>query len=178
MPPTAPTIPTLRRLAERPQRSTRAAAKTISQVIPGIIVPAAADPAVLVTLHDDLRLSLHALSKKTSVEFADRYVVTSLATGFIELSAACDVYADPLIADSDLIGAMRLDRRMRLRLTKGIQKRLAVPVDSEVLVTCQPKDRSIRLLNLGTLADVFASSIAAQPADAVEGEVTDPLPQP
>ena len=50
-----------------------------------MVVPAAADPAVLVHVHSDLRLSLAQRSSQTDTTLAAQYVVTRLATGCVDL---------------------------------------------------------------------------------------------
>lgn len=117
----APTL--LRRLAERPERNTRVVAKTISRMQPQIVVPRSADPAVLVDLHRDRRLSLQRLATENGVELADRYTVSALATGYIEL-AQTPTEPDP-DGEFDTGIELRVDPRNQLRLTQGIAHQLA-----------------------------------------------------
>ena len=149
----------LRTLTARPNHEMRAAAKAISRLNPAIVVPAAADPAVLVDLHADLRLSLTTLARNADITLPERYAVTALATGCIELVPMEDVDG----ASLDL----RVDPRQRLRLTKGIAHRLTVPVGGQVLITCHAPTRTLRLISLAALADAFDSAVTADAGTSV-----------
>ncbi len=157
-----PTI--LRRLAARPERGTRVVAKAISRMQPEVVVPRAADPAALVDLHRDLRLSLQRLATETGSVLAERYTVAALATGCIELVPTAELDRDDVESTVGL--ELRVDPRNRLRLTKGIAHRLAVEIGHKVLVTLEPGTGSLRLLNLATLADAFEAQINATRDDA------------
>ena len=132
-------------------------------------MPAAADPAVLVHVHADLRVSLAQLASENDTVLAARYVVTRLATGCIDLHPATE---DPTAAPSGPAAGdpvetparfltMRTDARSRLALTRGLVHRVAVKVGDKVLVTLVPDTGALRLLNLGTLADAVESCLAA-----------------
>lgn len=171
---TAPPPMMLRTLTARPTHTTRATAKTISKVCPEVVVPAAADPAVLVHVHGDLRLSLTQLASETDTTLAPQYVVTRLATGCVDLApydpaTYDDTDSAPDMADSFDDGPagflmLRTDARSRLALTRGILHRLAVPVGAKVLVTLAPRTGTLRLLNLGTLADAVETCLTDTPA--------------
>jgi hypothetical protein len=143
--------------AERPR-----AAKTISRVEVSVVAPAVADPAVLVRLHDDLRLSLDALAKDLGRSL-EPLVVTTLATGIITLAPGASIDGDspldPLVPDA----------RNRLRLTDGLRHRLAVPIGGQVLVTAAPDGSEVRLINLATLADLLAAAPLETAAPVAEG---------
>jgi len=156
----------LRRLAERPERGTRVVAKTISRMQPQVVVSRAADPAVLVDLHRDRRLSLQRLATENSVELAERYTVVALATGCIEL-APTPTEPEPDGEFETSAGIeLRVDPRNRLRLTEGIANRLAVEPGGKVLVTLEPETGALRLVNLATLADAFEAWFAASHGDS------------
>lgn len=163
----APTM--LRRLAARPERGTRVVAKAISRMQPEVIVPRAADPAVLVDLHCDLRLSLQRLATETGTVLAERYSVAALTTGCIELVPTVELVRDEAF-DSTGGLELRVDPRNRLRLTQGIAHRLAVEVGQKVLVTLELGTGSLRLLNLATLADAFEAQLAASHGDGANTE--------
>lgn len=74
------------RSSESGRRAPRPRVSQISTVRPEVVAPAAADPAVLVHNHSDLRLSLAQLASETDTELAARYVVTRLATGCVDLA--------------------------------------------------------------------------------------------
>lgn len=152
----------LRSLTQRPGVATRARAKSISTVRPEVVVPAAADPAVLVHLHSDLRLSLAQLASETGTELAARYVVTRLATGCLDLAP------EPPASDEDGVEdrpttflTCRVDARSRLSLTPGLIHRLAVNVGEKLLITLSPESKHLRVLNLGALADAVEACLSA-----------------
>jgi len=116
-----------------------------------VIAPRVADPAVLVDVHTDLRLSLRRLVGETGVELAARYTITMLATGCIDLAPTLQV--DATAGGSRV--EVRVDDRDRLCLTKGLVSRLAVPVGNKVLASITPDTGEIRLLNLATCADAI-----------------------
>jgi hypothetical protein len=60
-----------------------------------------------------------------------------------------------------------MDPRQRLRLTKGIAHRLAVPVGGQVLVTCHVPTRTLRLISPAALADTFENAIDAATTTSV-----------
>lgn len=162
----------LRTLTTRPDPEAvrPSVAKTISTLAPQIVAPAAADPAVLVDVHSDLRLSLARLASENQVTLAERYLVTRLATGCIDLAPDLDTESTGEVdGPSHEFGVLSVDRRSRLRLTRALLGRLAVPVGSKVLVTFQPDGETLRLLNLATLADAVESQLAA----ATDGGVND-----
>lgn len=158
----------LRTLTTRPDPDAvrPSVAKTISRLVPQVVAPAAADPAVLVDVHSDLRLSLARLASENQVTLAERYVVTRLATGCIDLAPDLDSgpAAEPE-GPAHAFGVLSVDRRSRLRLTRALLGRLAVPVGSKVLVTFQPEGQTLRLLNLATLADAVDAQLAAATGD-------------
>ena len=160
---TAPS-PLLRTLTQRPATSIRASAKTISVVRPEVVVPAAADPAVLVHVHGDLRLSLAQLSSETDTTLAARYVVIRLATGCVDLAPQDPVTTndegDQPGEDAPAFLTLRTDDRKRLVITRGILHRLAISVGEKLLVTLDPASGGLRLLNLATLADAVESCLA------------------
>lgn len=159
---TAPPPQLLRTLTQRPGVATRARAKSISTVSPEVVVPAAADPAVLVHVHSDLRLSLAQLASETGTGLAARYVVTRLATGCLDLAPeppASDENASQDVPTTFL--TCRVDARSRLSLTPGLINRLAVSVGDKLLVTISPESKHLRVLNLGTLADAVEACLAA-----------------
>ena len=154
--------PLLRTLTQRPAVATRARAKSISTVRPEVVVPAAADPAVLVHLHSDLRLSLAQLASETDTELAARYVVTRLATGCLDLAP------EPPSSDEEASHGdesrtfltCRVDARSRLSLTPGLIHRLAVNVGEKLLITLSPESKHLRVLNLGALADAIEACLS------------------
>ena len=161
---TAPPPQLLRTLTARPAHTTRATAKKISRVHPEVVVPAAADPAVLVHLHSDLRLSLAQLASETGTKLAARYVVTRLATGCLDLApepSASDEEAAEDVPRTFL--TCRVDARSRLSLTPGLIHRLAVSVGEKLLVTLSPDTTHLRVLNLGTLADAVEACLSTTP---------------
>ena len=125
----------LRALTSRPTKQRHVGAKKISQVDPAIRASAAANPAVLVDLHSDQRLSLARLAKDTGMRLSSTWVVTALATGFIEL-APQEVTGEPALGSgSSREITVRVDPRSRLRLTEALVFRLGVPVGGKALVT-------------------------------------------
>lgn len=160
---TAPPPQLLRTLTQRPATSIRASAKTISAVRPEVVVPAAADPAVLVHVHSDLRLSLAQLSSETDTTLAPHYVVTRLATGCVDLAPQDPDEADDTDEVRDTPAGfltLRTDDRRRLVITRGILHRLAAEVGDKLLVTLDPGMGGLRLLNLATLADAVEACLA------------------
>lgn len=159
---TAPAPRLLRTLTQRPGVSTRARAKSISTVRPEVVVPAAADPAVLVHLHSDLRLSLAQLASETNTALADRYVVTRLATGCVDLVPEGRTAEDSETQDPPTTFlTCRIDARSRLSLTPGLIHRLAVTVGEKLLITLSPESKHLRVLNLGALADAVEACLSA-----------------
>ena len=144
-------------------------AKAISQVRPEVIVPRAADPAVLVDLHSDLRLSLHRLVAETGVELAETYAVTAVATGCVDL-APVGVSAEESPQGHGL--SVRVDGRGRMRLSKGLVHRLAVRVGEKVLVSVSPHSGEVRLLNLSTLADAVEAHLRQLGVEVPSGDAT------
>ena len=142
-------------LTVRPEMVKRRPTKAISRVDPAVIATDAADPAVLVKLHGDLRLSLGQLEKDLGKSLAKSWTVLEAATGHISLASD----AEPGVGFTN---GLCLDARQRLQLSAGIKHRLAVGVGGQVLVSASPDGRSLRLINLGTLADAF-SALAPQP---------------
>lgn len=110
-----------RSMTDRPGRAAKAPLKAISKVDSAVVAAAAADPAVLVDLHDDLRLSLGALAKTLDTSYTEHWQVAHLATGYIVL-----VPADP--DAPGLLDPLRVDPRQRIRLTAGVAHRLAVAI--------------------------------------------------
>lgn len=149
-------------VAARAGDGLRAAAKTISRVDPSIVVPAAADPAVLVTLGSDMRLRLATLADDTGVEFGDLAVVR-LATGCVELAPADSV-------EGGVLRPLKVDSQRRLRLTAGIAARLCATPGTKLLVTCDPASGRVVLVHLGTLADALEALLAGtfDPDEATE----------
>jgi hypothetical protein len=148
-----------RSVAARPDHGLRAPAKTISRVNPAIIVPAATDPAVLVTLGSDLRLRLATLAGKTGVALGDLAVVR-LATGCVELAPADTV-------EAGVLRPLKLDAQRRLRLTAGIAARLCATPGTKLLVTCDPATGRVMAVNLGTFADAL-EALLADTTDSVD----------
>jgi hypothetical protein len=150
-----PTIPEplLRRLTQRPPVGPKPVAKTISKVSPEVIVPAAADPAVLIRLTSDLRLSLGQLAAETKTTLRSSYVVTRLATGYLDLAPL----GDDCPPEDQPPGFLhcRVDGRRRLALNPGLLHRLAARVGDKVLVTLTPDTEELRVMNLATVADAF-----------------------
>jgi hypothetical protein len=149
-----PPNPLRSRMSERPEPTTRTPAKAISRVDPSVIAPIAVDPMVLVSLHDDRRLSLAALATSHGVPLAQSWAVTRVATGYLELA--------PAAADDEGLPAVALDGRHRLRLDAGLTHRLAVPTAGQVLVTAAPDGSALRLLNPGTFADLIEAANAKE----------------
>ena len=149
----------LRSLTSRPTKQRHVGLKQISRVDPAVRVSAAADPAVLVDVHSDQRLSLGNLAKDTGMTLSRTWVVTALATGFIEL-APQEVTAEPALGTgSGRELTVRVDPRSRLRLTEALLFRLGVPVGGKALVTWQQVTGTLRVLNLASLADAFQADL-------------------
>jgi hypothetical protein len=159
--PTENAIPStaLRALTTRPTKQRHVGAKKISRVDPAMRVSAAADPAVLVDLHSDKRLSLANLAKDTGITLSRTWVVTALATGFIEL-APQEVTGEPALGTgSGRELTVSVDSRSRLRLPGALLYRLGVPVGGKALVTWQEAAGKLRVLNLASLADAFEAGL-------------------
>ena len=146
-------------VAVRPADGCVAPAKTISRIDPAVVVPAAADPAVLVTLGADLRLRLATLADDTGVDLGD-LAVTRLATGCVELAPVDKV-------TPGVLKPLKVDAQRRLRLTAGIAARLGVTPGTKVLVTCHPDTGRVVLLHLGALADAL-DELLGDAADTAE----------
>ena len=158
-----------RSLTERPTGPQHVAAKRICSVRPEAIARRVADPAVLVDVHPDRRVSLRRLVGETGVELAESYTVTLLATGCVDLAPTAEIDASGRGSRIEV----RVDGRDRLCLTKGLVHRLAVPAGGKLLVSLAAPGGSLRLLDLATCADavdqVLTSSEVGTVADA-EGE--------
>ena len=124
---------------------------------------------MLVDVHADMRLSIGRLASENGVLLAERYVVTRLATGCVDLAPDA-AGGDDVRRDS--FGVLVVDRRSRLRLTRAVLHRLAVPVGAKVLVTFQPAGETLRLLNLATLGDAVEARLAA-PSETTAEEADD-----
>lgn len=127
-------------ITTRPEVARRSPAKAISRVDPAVLVTHAADPAVLVNVHADQRLSLGQLQCRMGRPLSKWWSVLTLATGHIVL--ACD-----LEPDEAFIPAITLDGRQRLRLPDCLLQRLAVPIGGQVLITAAPDALGLRLIN-------------------------------
>ena len=159
--PTENAIPStvLRALTRRPTKQCHVGAKKISRVDPATRVSAAADPAVLVDVHSDQRLSLGRLVKDTGMCLSRTWVVTALATGFIELAPQEVTGELALGTGSSRELTVRVDQRSRLRLTEALLFRLGVPAGGKALVTWREAAGTLRVLNLASLADAFEAGL-------------------
>ncbi|CAN5671025.1 hypothetical protein BH10ACT1_BH10ACT1_28430 [soil metagenome] len=142
-------------LTARPEMIKRRPAKAISRVNPAAVFIHAADRAVLVKLHSDLRLSLGQLEKDFGEPLAKNWTVVRVANGHVSLASD----AEP---GSGFTNGLSVDARQRLQLSAGIQHRLAVDIGGQVLVSISADGLNLRLINLGTLADAFGA-VAPRP---------------
>ncbi len=120
---------------------------------PTLILPAA-PRAVLVELCSDQRLPLGALQRGGAGPLAPSYVVTGLWPGSAQLAPADTAEAT--------LAPLRVDSRLRMRLTQGILHRLAVSAGDQVLVTV--RDEVLAVFNVALIdraASAFAKEIAS-----------------
>lgn len=133
------------------QRSEAATPIELAQDMPSPTLTLPTAPrAVLVELHNDQRLSLGALQRR-SVTLAESYVITKLAPGNATLV--------PADSATSTLAPLVLDKRSRLRLEDGVLFRLDIRIGDQVFIAARD-DREISVFNVA-LIDWAATSYAA-----------------